>query len=492
MRPSLQRQFAQLLSQLGSSSITPSAYDTGWLARLGELDRKLSDPALAWLREHQLDDGSWGTPGFVYHHERLICTLSAMVALARSGHDADKARLARGSAAVIAAEARLGNDCAGATIGFELIVPTLLHEARALELPGLGATRGVLADLEARRAHKLARLPEGVVNRSVTLAHSAEMLGGDALSLLDVGNLQEANGSVGYSPAATAFYATSVRRGDSRALAYLRAVARDGAVPYCAPIDVFELGWGLWNLALTAVKAADLLELCQPHLQFMRERWDGARGTAACAGLTLRDGDTSAIVYDVLTHYGHEVSVEGVLGYEVAEHFQCFALESNASVSTNVHVLGALRAAGYATNHPRVQKVLRFLRATRKDGAVWFDKWHASPYYTTAHAVIGCLQYDRELAADAVRWLVRTQREDGSWGYFLSTAEETAYALQALTVWGRAGNAVSRQVTERGAAWLAEHAEPPYPPLWIGKSLYTPNLVVRSAILSALMLAAPE
>jgi hypothetical protein len=41
----------------------------------------------------------------------------------------------------------------------------------------------------------------------------------------------------------------------------------------------------------------------------------------------------------------------------------------------------------------------------------------------------------------------------------------------------------------RGAAWLSEHAEPPYTPRWIGKSLYAPNLVVRSAILSALVLA---
>jgi hypothetical protein len=47
-------------------------------------------------------------------------------------------------------------------------------------------------------------------------------------------------------------------------------------------------------------------------------------------------------------------------------------------------------------------------------------------------------------------------------------------------------------VLRRGAAWLAEHAEPPYPPLWIGKCLYCPVLVVRSAVLSALMLVAQE
>jgi hypothetical protein len=34
--------------------------------------------------------------------------------------------------------------------------------------------------------------------------------------------------------------------------------------------------------------------------------------------------------------------------------------------------------------------------------------------------------------------------------------------------------------------------DPPYPPLWIGKSLYSPGLVVRSAILSALSMGLQE
>ncbi len=177
------------------------------------------------------------------------------------------------------------------------------------------------------------------------------------------------------------------------------------------------------------------------------------------------------------------------MGYETEQHFQCFPLESDPSVSTNIHVLGALHRAGYPADHPAVRKVLRFLRAARREGAIWFDKWHASPYYTTAHAVIDCLPYDRELAASAARWLLDTQNADGSWGYFLPTAEETAYALQALVLWRRASNEVAEQTILRGAAWLRERAEPPYTPLWIGKSLYAPNLVVRSAILSALVLA---
>jgi halimadienyl-diphosphate synthase len=102
--------------------------------------------------------------------------------------------------------------------------------------------------------------------------------------------------------------------------------------------------------------------------------------------------------------------------------------------------------------------------------------------------VIASAGYDDDLVDSAVHWILETQNADGSWGFYTPTAEETAYCLQALVIWGRHGGHVPTSVLQRGAAWLADRTDPPYPPLWIGKSLYTPVLVVRSAILSALVL----
>lgn len=480
----------QLLKEIGPGHITCDAYNTAWIARLNRIGEPMGERAMEWLRSHQLADGSWGAGELRYHHDRAACTLAAMTALAGHGHAKDRKRWQRAQLALETHLKGLMADPAGATIGFEMIVPSLIKEAESLNIQ-LRQNSELLDRLTRYRAAKLARLPKGVINRYVTVAFSAEMIGSDGVHLLDVENLQESNGSVAYSPAATVFFALNVRQ-DPAALQYLRQVAVDGTAPYTAPIDVFEQAWVLRNLAMIGPLDDETLKLCQPHLDFLQATWQPGKGIAAVSGLTLVDGDTSAMVHEVLTCYGRSPDLEGVLYYEELDHFRCFGLEANPSISTNVHVLGALRRAGLGRQHPLVKKALDFLRRAQTLGLFWFDKWHASPYYTTAHAVIACAGYENELVDDAIYWILATQGEDGSWGYYMPTAEETAYCLQALVAWKRCGGQVPGEVIRRGAKWLEARAQLPYPSLWIGKSLYCPTHVVHSAVLSALVLAAQE
>ncbi len=81
--------------------------------------------------------------------------------------------------------------------------------------------------------------------------------------------------------------------------------------------------------------------------------------------------------------------------------------------------------------------------------------------------------------------LLTTQKENGAWGIFKPTAEETAYALQALMDMEQEGESIPNECLRKGKAWLEEH-QGEYSPLWIGKCLYSPRLVIDSAILSAL------
>ena len=477
-----------LLNQAAGSTTTTlisrSAYDTAWLARM---DNDLGRKSHRWLLDHQLPDGSWGTAQVVYHHERMICTLAATLALVEAGEPASSVRIRRARHAIGRACAGLETDPAGATIGFELIVPVLLRQAAEY---GIGCGDAALLDrLLAFRQAKLAALPAGVIDRHTTVSFSAEMVDGNH-HLLNVDELQSENGSISYSPAATAFFAAAVRPGDPAAMGYLRRMAdADGAVPYVGPIEVFDQAWTLWNLALTGNMDAELAAACRPLLDRLAAQWQPGRGISSAVGLELLDGDDTAVAAAALARFGRAPDLDAILRYEKPYHFTCYPLEADPSVSANIHVLDALRQAGLPATHPTVQKIIRFLRATARHGMFWLDKWHASPYYPTAHAIIAAAGYVDRLVSDAIRWILQTQGADGSWGYYLPTAEETAYCLQALVTWQRAGHGVPQEILHRGAAWLAAHTAPPYPPLWIGKCLYCPQIPVQSAVLSALRMA---
>jgi halimadienyl-diphosphate synthase len=274
-------------------------------------------------------------------------------------------------------------------------------------------------------------------------------------------------------------------------LAFLNNLAINGAVPTPGPIHTFEYAWVLWNIGLIDNLDDETLALCQPVFKALRNVWDPKDGLGVVEGLSYKSADTTAITCQALTRFGCSVDLSGLLHYEDDEHFRSYPMDANVSIGANVHALGALRQAGFEVKHPSVQKVLRFLKQARTGRSFWFDKWHASPYYATGHAIIAAAGYADDLVTSAVEWIVNTQNEDGSWGFYAPSAEETAYCLQALAVWKRQDKGdeeISTDILKRGADWLTEHMDEPYPWLWIGKSLYCPELVVESAILSALML----
>lgn len=490
-RTVLTPQIDGFLDTIGSGYMGSSAYDTAWLAQLGDLSPVRSAQALDWLRANQNDDGSWGTPDFEYAHDRLICTLSGMLALTRQGYNGDHKRVERAAATLNKWANLLGDDPAGETIGFELLIPTLIGECSKLGILPNGLENAT-AEMAARRTLKLVSLPDSMINRYVTVAFSAEMVGLDAQILLDVPSLQESNGSVGSSPSATAFFALHVCPGDQQALAYLDTILdEDGSAPTCAPIDIFEIAWTLWNFS-HVYPPAELAPRVAPLLDVLEQHWVPKRGIGACRASSLYDSDDSAIVMEVLHRYGRPVDPETILSYEKDTYFRCYMIESNPSISANIHVLGALRQAGFANDHPSIQKVVAFLKKNRTAGSYWYDKWHTSAHYTTAHAVIALRGLDDYLADRAANWMLYSQNPDGSWGNYLPTAEETAYALQALILSRRAGMDVPLEPIRMAADWLSQHLDAPYPNLWIGKSLYCPERVVKGTILSAMALAEQE
>lgn len=481
----------KLIDEIGPGHMGSTAYDTAWAARLGEIDWDLSSRALSWLAENQLADGSWGAPAPMYYHDRVLCTLAAMIALSyrgRRGHD--KVQIENGKLAlermVSGATKGLQADPNGATVGFEMIAPTLAAEAEKLGLIKRQGDR-ILGRLSRQRAKKLAYLQNNMINRHVTIAFSAEMAGTDGKHMLDIENLQEGNGSVGLSPSATAYFATYIKKGDQASLEYLHSIAKpDGGMPNVAPFDVFEIAWSLWNLSL--IPDLNVTEKLKPHIDFLSKAWEPRRGVSFATNYSVKDSDDSVVTYTALLRFGIEKDLASVLAYEEKDHFRCFNLEANPSVSANIHILDALRQAGMDRKYSSVQKIILFLIKSRGDCTFWVDKWHASAYYPTAHAVIACAGFANELVEQSVEWILKSQNQDGSWGTYMPTAEETAYALQALWIWNNKVARIPKTVFQNGARWLQEHLDQPYPRLWIGKCLYNPQLVIRSAVVTALAL----
>jgi halimadienyl-diphosphate synthase len=483
---------SQLLKNLTAGQMANTVYDTAWVARLGELDKQMGEDALNWICKNQLDDGSWGTKAPFYYHDRVICTLAAMTALAQKGRraqDHEQIQLGKMALEKIAGGATKGLslDPAGPTVGFEMIAPTLLAEAEAL---GAIKNQGqhILGRLASQRAAKMALLKGRMINRFITVAFSAEMAGSDGSRLLDVENLQEANGSIGHSPSATAYYLINVHPQNDEALKYLRGIVTMKGVPDLTPFELFERVWVLWNLAQAGPLNKELLTLCQTHLDYIQAAWTPGEGIGFSTGYTPKDADNTIVGYDLLLRFGRQADLSAVLSYEEDQFFRCYPFESHPSIGVNIHALSALRQGGFGIEYPSIQKIIRFLRQTQMENAYWFDKWHVSPYYATSHAILASAGYANDLVANSIDWMLTTQNKNGSWGYYLPTVEETAYCLQALITWKQHGGRIEDDKLKLGINWLVNHLELPRPALWIGKCLYYPEFIVESAILSALIL----
>ena len=165
-----------LLARLGESQLEPVVYDTAWIARLGQIDSELSTQALQWLRAHQLEDGSWGAPTPLYHHDRVISTLAAITTLAHNNDPEDQPRIQAALPALQFSLANLDKDVAGRTVAFEMLLPSLVAEATALGLT-IDDPDGLVAKMSRLRDAKLAHAPKGLISRYSTMGHSAEMVG---------------------------------------------------------------------------------------------------------------------------------------------------------------------------------------------------------------------------------------------------------------------------------------------------------------------------
>ena len=488
----LETQIRELIKGL-RGHMGPSPYDIAWMARVptGTGDGARWPDLINWLIEHQWSDGSWGG-AIRYYHDRILCTLTAIIALEEHGiYREAKQAIKRGERYIWHNLHRLRHD-PFELVGFELLLPTLIVDALdlGLDVPqhtcGYGRIRKKKLDLIP---------PDMLYSPKVTTVHSLEFLGKDS----DLEQMRQAvgvNGSLGNSPATTSYYLLQGAN-DERAIAYLEnMLAHNQHAIYLHPFRAFELAWvlhcfSMCNETLTNLANDSIWKKLQDNL--------GERGAGLDPTFGIADSDTTSVTMLLLKLTGHSVNSDILTRFEDKENhvFRTYNYERNISISSNAH---ALEALSLLTDYPERGKsrdrITAFLMANRVFDTYWTDKWHASPYYATAHALVGITRAAPRILDEChrtVAWLTHTQQKDGSWGFFnQGTSEETAYALITLLYCSRRFS-IDKDILRRGAAYLLEKTinqqnDDHHPPLWIGKPLFVPYDIVQAAILAALML----
>ena len=467
--------------------IQPTDYDTCWAARLTNPDGTLAYPdQLRWLVDRQRPDGSWGSR--VPHiHDRILTTLAVVLLLARFGHrQQDKVQRLVGERYIWQHVGHLHHDL-HRTVGFEMILPTLLAEGREL---GVNLPYTQLRHYENQRAKKLSLLPRHLFDTQTTAHFSLEAFAG-SINLEAATSLLLEDGSMATSPSATAFLLGQIpswRSSLPQSTAYLEDLFRhpDAGLPTVAPCDIFMRAWVLYYLHYGNLLAGHRDSL-KPHYEYFREHWQ-PEGTGWASGW-LPDSDDSAMVLLALQRAGYEVDGTCLLGYERDHHFAVFDQELDPSISANLHILEALETLP-ERDRPRVRdKILGYLLGARQYSTYWSDKWHASVYYPTSLALMILPTYMPDEMDATLRWLLCTQHANGAWGQYMPTQEETAFTLLALLTYHRTVGSLSHEPLRRAAEYLVDNERPlgdSYPQLWISKALYAPEFVIRSSVAAAL------
>jgi squalene-hopene/tetraprenyl-beta-curcumene cyclase len=141
------------------------------------------------------------------------------------------------------------------------------------------------------------------------------------------------------------------------------------------------------------------------------------------------------------------------------------------TADVTAHILEMLAVLGEA-DRPEAREGLRWLLDEQEPDGSWFGRWGANHVYGTGAAVPALVAAgvppEHPAIRAAVRWLETHQNPDGGWGEDMrsyvdrgwigrgaSTASQTAWALLALDAAGERSGAA-----ERGVRWLVETQRP--------------------------------
>ncbi|BCK56270.1 prenyltransferase/squalene oxidase repeat-containing protein [Nocardia wallacei] len=490
-----------------NGSITPAIYDTAQAALLAADIRPPG--GIEFTLAAQRPDGSWGTSAAPVPY-RVVPTLAATTALLTIARRRPSPAVRR--AAIDGVQFLIGSRCLEEpsslpdTVAIETIVPAQLALlAELFSTPGADTTAGISAGLARAVAacatwtsglHRLRTAARAGAPLPPHIGHTMEVLGPTIAASI---NRHSDDGPVACSPAATAavLAGTTLKLPEAQRYLHDLALRHGGGLPNLSPIVNFERVWIAAQLTAAGIALPRALRTAVAAL---------GHGLSRNGGLGMAPGfppdcDITASTVTVLRRCGFDTDPQILSRYESdSACFTYYAGERHPSPTVNAHVLDAL---GHLSDSPVMRRIadksVAFLIDSHDASGSWTDKWHASPYYSASRCAPALARHAEDAAghviARTVRWVLDTQRPDGSWGVWAGTMEETAYAIQTL-IWAAKDLPARDRAIRTGTRYLRDRLHDlqgfgdSHPPLWHGKELFTPHRIVNATIHATLHSAA--
>eukprot|EP00253_Pinus_taeda_P017606 PITA_17606 len=317
----------------GESTITPSAYDTAWVARVPSIDGSACPQfpqTVEWILKNQLKDGSWGTESHFLLSDRLLATLSCVLALHKwkvaDVQVEQGIEFIKKNMQVIKDE----GDQDTLVTDFEIIFPSLLREAQFLHV-ALPYDLPYIRLLQTKRQKRLANLSRDEIHGG-TLLSSLEGIQ-DMVDWETIMEVQSQDGSFSGSPASTA--CVFMHTGDMKCLEFLNSVLTkfgSSSVPCLYPVDLMERLLIVDNVERLGIDRHFEKEI-KEALDYVYRHWND-RGIGWGSLNPIADLETTALGFRLLRLHRYNVSPAVFENFKDDGQFPCSTGHFNKDVAS--------------------------------------------------------------------------------------------------------------------------------------------------------------
>nr|QWV53992.1 kaurene synthase-like 1 [Chamaecyparis formosensis] len=385
----------EVFNSLEDGEISPSAYDTAWVARVAAIDGSAEPqfPQLVdWILRNQSADGSWGEERLFLVCDRFLSTLACLLTLTFWGVGNDHVQrgldFLRGNTEAMVKEAvAFGHQ------GFEMVLPALLNEAKHLGLD-LPYELSIIQQINGKRDSKLKKASvEELHSHPTAMLQCLEGIQ-EVVDWKDILKLQSNDGSFSGSPASTA--CVLMHTGDKKCLGFLAGLVTkfEDHVPCMYPVDIAE--------RLRAVDSVERLGLerhfqteIKQALDYVFQYW-GESGVGFGRDSLVPDIDVTATGFRLLRMFGYTVSPDFLQNIKGEAEELC-KLSDNENRGRVIDMLSLYRCS--QVNFPG-EDVMREVGAFAKD---YLAESLQSNNFSQATAVKDNLRQEVEYALFA-RW----------------------------------------------------------------------------------------